>query len=115
MGIRIEQAGLTIQDAEREAHIARALEALDSEWMLSTLASLVNTPSPTGEERLAAEYLASVMEDAGIASRLQVLDTSSANVIGELGDKAGPSVLIFAPLDSATSGVAEEEVPWVGP
>lgn len=115
MGIRIDQTTADIEAAEREAYILRALEELDPEWMLSTLISLVNIPSPTGEEGVIAEHLASLMEEAEITSRLQVLDTKSANVIGELGQQAGPSVLIFAPLDSATTGVVDEEVPWVGP
>lgn len=105
----------TLSEAARGECLARALDQLDEAWMLRTLADAVDIPSPTGEEKAAAEYFASVMREARLEAQLQPFDERSANVVGRLGDRGGPSVLIFAPLDSATSGVPDEEVPWVGP
>jgi succinyl-diaminopimelate desuccinylase len=101
--------------AERDDLIRLALAGLDEEWMLRTLADAVNIPSPTGDERSFAEYLVEKMREQGLDSRLQPIDARSANAIGVLGDGSGPSVLVFAPLDSAFSGIESEEVPWSGP
>lgn len=117
MGIHISDGGATpgLSDRERDELIARATRLLDEDWMLQTLVKAVNVPSPTGEERAVAEYFTTVMREAGLNARVQPIDSLSANAIGELGNGDGPSVMIFAPLDSATTGVEAEEVPWVGP
>jgi acetylornithine deacetylase/succinyl-diaminopimelate desuccinylase-like protein len=102
-------------DAERQQWIASASALLDSEWMLRALVDAVNVPSPTGEERPMAEHFAARMRNQGLQARVQPIDAACANAIGQLGEGAGPSVMLFAPLDSATTGIAEEEVPWIGP
>jgi succinyl-diaminopimelate desuccinylase len=102
-------------DRQREEAVARAAALLDEDWMLNALAGAVDTWSPTGEERLAAEYFTCLMNEAGVPARVQPIDALSANAIGTLGDGDGPSVMLFAPLDSASSGREEEEVPWIGP
>lgn len=118
MSIHITDAGtalLHLPDRAREELAAHAAKLLDEDWMLQTLAQAVNIASPTGEERACAEYFADVMREVGLKARVQPIDALSANAIGELGDGDGPSVLIFAPLDSATTGVEAEEIPWIGP
>lgn len=100
----------------RQAWTRQAIEQLDrAADDLSFLAAIVNIPSPTGEERALAEFLCREMQSSGLRSELQPIDATSANALGRLGDGTGPSLLLFAPLDSAFSGIAEEEVPWVGP
>ena len=117
MAMRIGSDGAmgSLDDAAREAGAARAASLLDGESMIGMLMQSVNIPSPTGEERAYAEFLVETMRAAGLRARLQPIDARSANAIGEYGDGTGPSVMLFAPLDSAFSGCEEEEVPWIGP
>ena len=104
-----------LDDRERERQAARMAGLLDRDWMIKELARIVDIPSPTGEERALAEHLVQLMRELGLKAWVQPIDALSANAIGELGDGDGPSVMLFAPLDSAFSGVAAEEVPWSGP
>jgi succinyl-diaminopimelate desuccinylase len=106
---------LLTSDDDREQMVDRAIRALDQDWMLQALVKAVNIWSPTGEEKAAAEYFTDLMRQAGLDARVQPIDALSANAIGELGDGDGPSVMVFAPLDSGTTGVEQEEVPWIGP
>lgn len=116
-GIRIHDQGgrITSGDDQRTAWSARAAGLLDGEWMLRSLAGAVNIASPTGQERQFAEYLVGIMREAGLTAWVQPIDALSANAIGELGDGDGPSVMLFAPLDSPFSGLEAEELPWSGP
>ena len=114
-GVRIGPAAAPLSDADRERHAARLAGFLDRDWMLTQLARIVDIPSPLGEERPIAEHLASLMQELGLKASVQAIDALSANAIGELGDGDGPSVMLFAPLDTALSGIEEEEVPWIGP
>jgi succinyl-diaminopimelate desuccinylase len=104
-----------LSDAQRHEFAGKAIALLDGAWMLETLAASVNIASPTGEERAFAEFLVETMRQQGLRARLQPIDAHSANAIAEFGDGSGPSVMLFAPLDSAISGIEAEEVPWVGP
>ena len=100
---------------EQRAWIERALTAIDDRANLDLLIELVNIANPTGEERPMAEHLESAMRTRGLASYLMPIDSQSANVVGRYGNHLGPSILFFAPLDSAISHLADEEVPWAGP
>lgn len=102
--------------AGQRGWIDRARSGLDDAWMTELLRRLVEIPSPFGEERPIAEFLVRTMGDSGLAAELQPVAGQSANAIGRLatGANAGPSLLMFAPLDSPFTGRAEDEVPWVG-
>jgi acetylornithine deacetylase/succinyl-diaminopimelate desuccinylase-like protein len=115
-GVRITgKPAAALDDRERERYAGAIAAQLDRDWILKELAAIVDIPSPTGEERPLAEHLVQLMRDAGLKAWVQPIDALSANAIGELGDGDGPSVMLFAPLDSAFSGVEAEEVPWSGP
>ena len=83
---------------------ARCAALLERDWMIRELARIVDIASPTGEERALAEHLVLLMRELGLKAQAQPIDALSANAIGELGDGDGPSVMLFAPLDSAFSG-----------
>jgi acetylornithine deacetylase/succinyl-diaminopimelate desuccinylase-like protein len=115
-GVRImSEPAAALDERERERHFGRMAGLFDRDWMLRELARIVDIPSPTGEERPLAEHLVALMKELGLKAWVQPIDALSANAIGELGDGDGPSVMLFAPLDSAFSGVEAEEVPWSGP
>jgi acetylornithine deacetylase/succinyl-diaminopimelate desuccinylase-like protein len=114
-GVSIGAQRKAASDAERADMAARCAALLERDWMIRELARIVDIASPTGEERALAEHLVLLMRELGLKAQAQPIDALSANAIGELGDGDGPSVMLFAPLDSAFSGREEEEVPWSGP
>lgn len=77
---------------------------------------MVDIASPTGEEEPLARYLATQLGEAGLESRVQPIDATMANTIGTLGGSGGgASLLLYAPIDTASVGSAEEDLPWIGP
>jgi len=114
-GVRIGSTVAPLSDSDRARYASRLAGFLDRDWMLRELARIVDIPSPLGEERRIAEHLVDLMRELGLKAATQPIDPLSANAIGELGDGDGPSVMLFAPLDTALSGVEAEEVPWIGP
>jgi acetylornithine deacetylase/succinyl-diaminopimelate desuccinylase-like protein len=115
-GVRITGEGVSaLSETQRQGYMSGLVKHLDRDWMLQQLARIVDIPSPLGEERPIAEHLVALMQELGLKASVQPIDALSANAIGELGDGDGASVMVFAPLDSALSGVEAEEVPWIGP
>ena len=110
---RVDTIPAPLSDAQH-AWIEDAAGRLDGGWMTELLANLVEIPSPFGEEMAIAEFLAETMGACGFDAQVQRIDDGSANAIGTMHFGDGPSLLIFAPLDSPFSGRAEDDVPWVG-
>lgn len=110
-------AGSTLDAAARRTALADAACARLSTGRLTELiAAVVDVPSPTGDEAALAEHVAEVLRLAGVPARTQPLDDRQANAWGRLrGTGTGPDLLFYAPLDTVTSGRAEEDVPWSGP
>ncbi|HEY7060762.1 MAG TPA: peptidase dimerization domain-containing protein [Chloroflexota bacterium] len=101
--------------AEQQAWLERAWAEIDEERMRRLLAGMVEIPSPTGEERPLAEYVAAYLRDAGLEGRAQLIDAQQANAIGRLrGAGSGPDLLLYAPLDTDFTGNADEDCPGVG-
>ena len=51
----------------------------------------------------------------GVAAHYQPIDDLAGNVVASYGRPGdGPDLLLYAPLDTLTSGRAEEDCPWVG-
>lgn len=95
--------------------IARARASLDDGRLADLAFDMTAIPSPTGEERPLAEFIAGHLAGAGLESEVQVVGGSQANAVGRLrGSGGGPSLLIYAPLDTAFSGGREEDRPWIG-
>jgi acetylornithine deacetylase/succinyl-diaminopimelate desuccinylase-like protein len=108
-----DAAGLTAQQQE---WVEAAWSAIDAAELRGLVAEMVSIPSPTGREAPLARFLADRMEDFGLRSAYQPLDDAQANAIGVLaGSGAGPSLLLYAPIDTLTVGREDEDVPAVGP
>ena len=89
---------------------------------------LVNIPSPTGYERPLAEYAAGVLSEAGLRAAVQPLDDLQANAHGVLpgrparspadrpeNHRDGADLMLYAPVDTLTTGVVALDVPAIGP
>lgn len=92
-----------------------AVALIDIERMRRLNAEITAIHSPTGRERAASEYMAQWLGSVGIDSWIQPMGGSSANVAGRIrGSGGGPSLLLYAPIDTNLEG-NEEDLPWAGP
>jgi acetylornithine deacetylase/succinyl-diaminopimelate desuccinylase-like protein len=73
-------------------------------------------PSPTGREAPLARMLAYRLSAAGFHAQAQHLDEFQANAVGRLrGSGGGEDLMLYAPIDTLTTGESEVDVPWIGP
>lgn len=85
------------------------------ERIVDLVCGLVDIPSPTGGERPLAEWASAHLADAGLAAHAQLIDEHQANAVGVLaGAGDGPTLLLYAPTDTFTTGDAGLDVPWAG-
>lgn len=102
--------------AEQQAWLQGAWAEIDDDRMRRLLTGMVNIPSPTGEERQLAEYVAAYLREAGLDGHAQLVDEQQASAVGRLrGAGSGPDLLLYAPLDTDFTGNALEDCPGVGP
>lgn len=93
---------------------SRAWSLVDAESAGLLLERMVDIPSPTGHESHLAEYLAGHLAGGGVDVQIQRFGADQANVVGTYGeDSGGPRLLVYAPIDSAWSGVSNE-LPMLG-
>jgi acetylornithine deacetylase/succinyl-diaminopimelate desuccinylase-like protein len=121
---------LTATDPASDAHVQVVREPLSEEqhsWLRDAWKAvkeddiedldrtLVSIPSPTGQERAVAEFLVQHMEGEGLEGIYQTIDDEQGNAVGRIrGSGEGADLLLYAPTDTAFSGDADEEVPWIG-
>lgn len=99
---------------EQQSYYQKACAALDKTRMRDLLANLVNIHSPTGAEREASEYLSDYLEQAGFASTVQQVGPESANAWGRIGDPTGPSLMLYAPIDTHLEANRDYDIPFAG-
>lgn len=84
------------------------LALVDADRLRQIVVALVGVPSPTGDERPLAEYLAGRLRAAGADGRVQPLDDRQANAYGRLpGDGTGADLLLYAPIDTMVTDTPE--------
>lgn len=72
-------------------------------------------PSPTGREAPLARMLAARLSAAGFDAQAQHLDEFQANAVARLrGSGAGVDLMLYAPIDTLTTGQSELDTPWIG-
>ncbi|MGE0744641.1 MAG: M20 family metallopeptidase [Rhodospirillales bacterium] len=101
--------------AEQRAWFDKATALIDVERMRRLNRDITAIHSPTGRERAASEFMARWLADAGLESWLQPMGEQSANAVGRIrGAGGGPSLLLYAPIDTHLEGNADD-LPWAGP
>ena len=81
-------------------------------WLETWLIFLV----PPERERECAEFLVNHMREIGLEARRQDITETRANAIGILkGTGEGPILMFNGHLDTAASGIEEEDYPVIGP
>lgn len=95
--------------------VDRVMAHVTPDRLAYAVRGLVDIPSPTGGEAPVAAWLAEHLAESGVAARAQPLDDRQANAVGVLPGGDGPSTLLYAPLDTFTTGDPAHDVPWAGP
>lgn len=95
--------------------VESAWQHISADRLREIAATVTAIPSPTGDERPLAGELALQLRRAGVDGRLQPIDECQANAFGRLrGAGDGPSLMLYAPIDTFTVGTADEDLPWIG-
>lgn len=100
---------------EHEDVVRAVMAEVTRDRLLAAVCGLVEVPSPTGAERAAAQWVVDHLAEAGLNATCQVIDEQQANAVAVLeGPETGPSVLLYAPLDTFTTGDPALDLPWAG-
>jgi acetylornithine deacetylase/succinyl-diaminopimelate desuccinylase-like protein len=92
-----------------------ALGLVTEEVLREAAVGITAIPSPTGREAPLARWLAERLSTAGIDSAVQYLDADQANAVGRIrGTGEAPDLMLYAPIDTLTTGDAELDLPWIG-
>ncbi|WJR76891.1 hypothetical protein [Bradyrhizobium sp. NP1] len=97
-----------------EERVRSAQAAFDRDTFKSLIDRMVSIPSPTGEEKQLATFLAEFMSSHGLKGEVQDISDSQANALGRLASKIkdGPSLLIYGGIDTHI-GYGEDENRWI--
>ena len=96
--------------------LAQSVARVDEARMRALNCALTSIHSPTGAERAASTWLVQQMRMIGLNAMYQAMDEDSGNALGSLtGSGSGPSLLLYAPIDTHLQAEPNEDVPWVGP
>jgi acetylornithine deacetylase/succinyl-diaminopimelate desuccinylase-like protein len=100
---------------EQRGWYEAATAHVDEDLVREIVVAMTSIPSPPGQERPLAEFLVDRGRSQEIESDLQLIDDLSGNAVLRLrGQGGGPELLMYAPIDTHTTGSAEDDVPWVG-
>lgn len=92
-----------------------ALDAVTADDAVHLVRSLVDIPSPTGEERACAVFLHDYMREAGVEVHLQELEPGRANVVAAVrGEAGGPTLMLNGHLDTTFYGEEQEDYAVLG-
>ncbi|HEX5120126.1 MAG TPA: hypothetical protein VFW65_33495 [Pseudonocardiaceae bacterium] len=101
--------------SERDGWIAAATARVDEARLRDIVCGLVDIPSPTGAEGPLAEHIVTTLRGAGVTAQVQALDDAQANAWGRVaGTGTGPSVMLYAPIDTFSTGDPEVDLPGIG-
>ncbi|MFE2043129.1 deacylase [Streptomyces sp. NPDC059477] len=102
-------------DPRTEAVLAQLLARITEDRLRQAAHALTATPSPTGREAPLAHLIADRLTAAGFAATAQHLDAHQANAVGRLrGHGGGDDLMLYAPIDTLTTGDEGIDLPWIG-
>ncbi|MBM2615723.1 peptidase dimerization domain-containing protein [Actinoplanes sp. LDG1-06] len=90
------------------------LRRITPERLRAAAVAVTSIPSPTGREASLAEWLAGQM--SAFNGQVQRIDGDQANAVGRVrSTRTGRDLMLYAPIDTLTTGDEDEDVPWIGP
>lgn len=103
-------------EAERERIVTEALATITEDRLREAAVGVTSIASPTGGEAPLAGWLAGRLVAAGLDAHTQRIDDGQANAVGRLrGDGTGADLMLYAPIDTLTTGDPDLDAPWIGP
>jgi acetylornithine deacetylase/succinyl-diaminopimelate desuccinylase-like protein len=98
-----------------EPLLDKVLEQVTEARLRAAARDMASIPSPTGREAPLAHWLADRLAAAGLDAQAQHLDEQQANAVGRLrGTGRGQDLMLYAPIDTLTTGQPELDLPWIG-
>ncbi|GAA0514894.1 hypothetical protein Ade02nite_94980 [Paractinoplanes deccanensis] len=92
------------------------LDRITPERLREAAVAITSIPSPTGREAPLAAWLVEQMRLSGIPAQVQSIDADQANAVGRVrSDRTGRDLMLYAPIDTLTTGDEAEDLPWIGP
>lgn len=102
--------------ADQKKWFDKAVGLISEDRLTQLDLALTDIHSPTGQEREISEFLVRYMAEMGLESFYQEMNDHAGNAIGILkGSGDGPSVMLYAPVDTHIEADPDYDVPWVGP
>ncbi|MFI9837303.1 M20 family metallopeptidase [Nonomuraea sp. NPDC051941] len=100
----------------RDELVRKALASITEDRLRAAAVDVTSIASPTGGEAPLARWLAGRLAAAGLEAHAQRIDDGQANAVGRLrGDGTGADLMLYAPIDTLTTGDPDLDVPWIGP
>lgn len=101
-------------NSQQQSWFEKACANINRERLQGLTRDIVSIPSPTGAERPASEFMVDYMKTMGVQARYQPINDLSGNAIAEIrGDGSGPTLLLYAPIDTHLEG-NQSDLPMVG-
>jgi succinyl-diaminopimelate desuccinylase len=94
-----------------EQAVERVMRHVTRDQLMEAVCGIVDNPSPTGAEGRVALWIVDRLTIHGVDAQLQPLDDLQANAVGSIRGGDGPSTLLYAPLDTFTTGDPAYDVP----
>lgn len=94
-----------------EAVAEAVLRHVTRDLLLEAVCGIVDIASPTGHERPVAAWIAESLRATGVDAAVQPIDVHQANAVATLPGGDGPSLLLYAPLDTFTTGDEALDLP----
>jgi acetylornithine deacetylase/succinyl-diaminopimelate desuccinylase-like protein len=108
-------SGRAALTAEQASWVDAASARVTEDRLRDLAVAMTSIASPTGGEAPLAHSLVEQLTRAGVEARAQHLDADQANAVGCVqGSGGGGSLMLYAPIDTLTTGDAALDVPWVG-
>lgn len=100
-----------------QPNVSAQLEAAFAQIGAGDLRRLIEAmtaiPSPAGNEAELAAYLVKELSGCGLDATYQRIDDRQANAVAQLvGDRSGPDLLLYAPIDMHIAGNAADDM-WI--
>lgn len=104
-----------LEDRAR-AWFEAACSRMQPQRLQQLIVELTNIHSPTGCEAAASRFLADYLARGGLDATYQPVTQLSGNCFGRLaGSGDGPTLMLYAPIDTHLESQEQADVPWVGP
>ncbi len=97
------------------AKLDEVLGGITPDRLMELTVMLVDVASPTGGELPLARVIGTLLTKMGLESHVQPIDDRQGSAWGRLrSTRTSPDLLLYAPIDTLSSGDAAHDLPWAG-